>query len=176
MLCRSPINEGGEWSAINSGVMLIRRSPEVIGLFEAALATDFELVRKWWTPGEHGPVMIEGGDQERLLYQIEQQGLAPLVEFHDAERFNARVYHFTEAADQHFVCHMASHRTKEDPIGLMRSRFGLNQYLLKGAGPDHRWSMFSDPIGVLPHARTPLRAKARKLAARGVRRVLPRTA
>lgn len=130
-VCHSPVNPTGGWSRINSGVMLIRAGRPARDLFGAALDTPFDDVRVWWDEDVHGNVCIDGGDQERLLFQIDRLGLEAQVAFHPAEAFNARVYHFTERADQHFTCHAASHTYKPAVLAEMRRRFPqLDQYLL----------------------------------------------
>lgn len=160
-ICRSPVRSDHEWSAINSGVMLIRRSHRSLALFKAVLATDFEVVRNWWDSAAHGPVMVEGGDQERLLYQIEAGCSGASVSFHPAEDFNARIYQFTRP-DEHFICHLASHHRKDEGLDEARRLFGLDQYLLPPGevGDTFAQSFFSSATGSFGPGRTPRLKKA----------------
>lgn len=162
-VCHSPVNPAGGWSRINSGVMLIRAGEQARLLFRAALVTSFEDVRAWWEEDVHGSVCVDGGDQERILFQIDRLDLDDEVSWFPAEEFNARVYHFTDAPDQHFVCHAASHTWKPEVLTLMRDRFpSLDQYLLPEGTSTAGSGMFESETGVVgswPRPQLPLRAR-----------------
>jgi hypothetical protein len=161
VFCRSPVNPTGEWSAINAGIYFVRNSASARALLEDVLATDMRAVEKWWNKEEHG-LFVGGGDQERLLYLFLTRDLVgKKVIILDYTAFNARAYHFSTRYNQHFICHLASHRNKQVPLNDMRQRFGLDRYLIPvNAGryeaAAFRYSVFaSDP-------RRPLMARAKR--------------
>lgn len=135
VICRSPTNPDGVWTAINSGVFFVRNTPAAIDIIRQAKNTKNEVVKSWWRPDECG-LFIEGGDQERLLYVFKTQGMiGSRVQIKDATEFNARIYQYRKNADEHFICHLASHKDKAIPLKMMREKFGLDEYLMPRPAP-----------------------------------------
>lgn len=151
VICRSPVNLQGIWSYINSGVVLIRNNQRALSVVEKALHLPMATVEAWWDREKHGH-FVAGGDQERLTYLfLTEPDLANAVSIHEHTAFNSRAYHFENAADELFVCHLASHRDKSIPQTDMMERFGLDIHLLPQADaaglPDSlKHSFFSKPL------------------------------
>lgn len=151
IICRSPVNLQGVWSYINSGVMLIRNCERALAVVEEALRLPMSTVEAWWDREKHGH-FVAGGDQERLTYLfLTDASLENAVSIHEHTDFNSRAYHFENAADDLFVCHLASHRDKSIPQADMMGRFGLDIHLLTEADaaalPDSlKSSFFSKPL------------------------------
>jgi hypothetical protein len=131
IFCRSPVNPKGQWSIINAGIYFIRNTPETIAVLEEVMAAPNDAVRDAWDADRHGMYTTDGSDQEKLVYVFEQKGMMDgKVKIMDYSAFNARHYHFERAFDDHFICHLASHKDKSVPMRDMQVRFQLNKYLM----------------------------------------------
>jgi hypothetical protein len=146
--------------------------PSARALIEEVLATDIGVVEAWWDEKEHG-LFVRGGDQERMLYLFLTRDLiGRKVIIHDHTAFNSRHYHFSSRYDEHFVCHLASHRDKQVPLNDMRQRFGLDRYLMpaKTSAREEaafRYSLFaSDPPPLLARVKRRLRSTVKSALGR----------
>lgn len=148
IFCRSPVSPKGQWSEINAGIYFVRNTPEAAAIMREVLDADNAAVREWWDADRFGMYTTDGSDQEKLLYVFDRRGmLGDRVKVLDHTVFNARPYHFTRTARDHFICHLASHADKYVPYRDMQRRFGLDRYLMEpGAAGDlagFRWSVFT---------------------------------
>jgi len=147
---RSPVNPQGMWSAINSGIMWLRRDPAIIDLMEEVLETDIDQVRAWWNPDTNGNLFVDDGDQERIQYLLVQKNWGARAALHDPLVFNSRPYHLKDRVDELFICHLASARDKVQGVAEIRQRFGLDEFgLPPGALDDpasYRFSLFASMI------------------------------
>ena len=166
IFCRSPVNPKGQWTVINAGIYFVRNSASARALLEELLVTDMRVVEKWWNEKEHG-MFIPDGDQERFVYLFLSRGMVGTkVIILDYTAFNARPYHFKSRYDEHFICHLASHRDKAIPLNDMRTRFGLDRYLMPEKSDAYtdtvfRYSVFASDPPVPPQASLWARAKRR---------------
>lgn len=165
VICRSPVNLEGKWSAINSGLFFVRNTPRAATFLRDVLAQPMAEVEAWWDESIHG--IFVNSDQERMLYLFEQRGMiGSQVIIHDHTAFNSRAYHFTKSPDQLFVCHLASHRDKSIPLTDMRERFGLSAALTT----DVDLTPYRYGVGMLPPPTGPSIKTAAKALLRAIKR------
>ncbi|BCJ91931.1 hypothetical protein IZ6_26660 [Terrihabitans soli] len=164
IFCRSPVNQKGLWTLINAGIYFVKNTPSAIALLEDVLSVDKNLVRDEWNFEKYGHYVHAGSDQARFTYLFATRGMiGTTVHILDHTAFNARVYNFTKAHNEHFICHLAASQNKYVQLQEMRNRFDLDKYMLpvdSGLYDPHlfRASLFSDdpqpppakkPIGLL---------------------------
>ncbi|MDX6806964.1 putative nucleotide-diphospho-sugar transferase [Terrihabitans rhizophilus] len=156
IFCRSPVNLKGQWSYINAGLYFVRNTPRAIEVLEDVLSADGKAVRDWWDADRFGMYTTLNSDQEAFVYVLERRGMlnTSAVAILDHLAFNARPYHFTKRHDENFICHLASHTDKYVPWADMRSRFGLDRYLLPQgalqAADDFRYSVAAQDLKPKP--------------------------
>jgi hypothetical protein len=148
VFCNSPVNEKGQWTQLNSGVFFVRNTPRAHALMDEVFHTDLAEVRAWWRDKELG--MFTNGDQDKFVYTFARYGLIGTgVRVLEYSECNSRIYEFTQAADQHFICHFCGVDEKMEAIGKFRKRFDLDAYLLPNGKVQYpesiRRSMFYVP-------------------------------
>lgn len=153
IICKSPLNPHGNWSAINSGLFFIRNTPAALDIIKATRDVSHEAVREWGSAELHGVAYRQGGDQLRLLYVLTHRGLLDTaVRICDAEAFNARPYQFATSPEDHFVCHLANNQDKLAELVTTRRKFAMNEFLLPNASDlsGYRWSVFFNYASGVP--------------------------
>jgi len=165
------VRPGGQWTRINTGVMLVRSCREAVELFERCLATDINVVRQWWDPEQHG--MFTASDQDTLLREHLTAPDKGYVDIVPHLELNAREYHFSQQLDEHFVCHFPGLPDKMTAIRKFGHRFGVGPTLvpaqiLREHGLDEQGAE-----RLLP-AQTRLRDRIRGRLARVAKRLMPR--
>lgn len=70
VVAEGPVEPTGIWSAINSGVMLLRRDPRTTLLLDRAQGTDVDSLRDTWDFEADG--LFSGGDQDALWHTIKE--------------------------------------------------------------------------------------------------------
>ena len=148
VFCNSPVNAKGGWTQLNSGVFFVRNTPRARELMNEVFNADLETVRAWWRETELG--MFTNGDQDKFVYTFARHGLVGTgVRIIDHSECNSRIHDFTEAGDQHFICHFCGVDEKMDAIRKFRKRFDLDPYLLPNGKTQYpgaiRRSMFYVP-------------------------------
>jgi len=132
VFCASPVNPEGGWTWMSSGQLLVRNSPEMLGLLDAVEATDLAAVRRWWQPDRYG--LFTAGDQDAFVYQLARDDSPWAGRFSrlDWPAFNARPYHYRRELDEQFICHFAvpGGRSKLELVDDFARRMGTTRALV----------------------------------------------
>ena len=135
VICASPINPEGGWTYVSFGQFLIRRTPAMVDLLRATLATDLEVVRRWWEPDRYG--IFTNTDQDALVYQLARDDAPWAGRWRrlDWQAFNSRPYHYRKRLDEHFLCHFVVpwEHTKMGLIREFAERLGTTTALVAPA-------------------------------------------
>lgn len=130
VFCASPVNPMGGWTTVSSGNFFIRGSALGHKLIAQALATDLQVVEKWWDEQALG--MFTNGDQDALVYLIKTDPeFEAATRILDYERFNTRPYHFGSDLS-HFLVHFTHlpGTTKEVQMREFAEKHGLDDFFL----------------------------------------------
>jgi hypothetical protein len=135
VMCASPVNPEGGWTFLSFGQFLIRRTPAMLELVDAVIATDLETVRDWWDPERYG--IFTNTDQDALVFQLARDD-APWAERWRRlawQEFNSRPYHYERWLDEHVLCHFVvpGGRPKMDLVHEFAKRMGTTTALVDAA-------------------------------------------
>lgn len=135
VLCASPVNPEGGWTFVSFGQFLVRRTPAMVALLDAVLATDLETVRGWWDPERHG--LFTNTDQDALVYQLHRDDAPWAGRWRRLgwKAFNSRPYHYEHRLDEHVLCHFVvpGERSKMELIREFAKRLGTTTALVDPA-------------------------------------------
>ena len=71
--CRSPVNARGQWTFLNSGVLLLRSCPLAHDFLARTRSTSLASVRRAWREDRYG--MFTNGDQDVIIHLLHEMGL-----------------------------------------------------------------------------------------------------
>lgn len=148
VFCDSPVNEKGEWTILNSGVILIKNTLFSKQFFLNVANTPVTEVESWWDREQYG--LFTNGDQDCIVYQcVKNDLLGTKVKIIPHKDLNARIYHFRSTAKDCFLCHLAGVDDKRHSVRELKKKFHLSDCLTPKEYYDdvrnsYAYSMFSD--------------------------------
>ena len=126
--CRSPVNARGQWTFLNSGVLLLRSCPLAHDFLARTRSTSLASVRRAWREDRYG--MFTNGDQDVIIHLLHEMDLLGATELSDCRAFNARPQHYTGSLHDHLICHFAGAADKHRAIRSFAARFAIDETLV----------------------------------------------
>ena len=137
VIAEGPLEPNGFWSVVNTGVMCLKNTPEVIDLLESMDDRHLDEVREWWDEDRHGT--FTGGDQDILVWWMETRRHTDLVRIVGHRELNSRGHYYDTSLSDAFVMHFCGYPDKKIGVVAFAERFGIGQELV----PEHLLDRFS---------------------------------
>lgn len=129
--CDDELN--GAWAAYNTGVFALRNVPEAHELLEFMSTAPMDEIEARWNHRDWG--MFTGGDQDALVWFMETRQRLGAIHWVDPLAWNARPWHYRDAAHEPPVCHFPGHPDKTLAISEMARRRGTDASLVRPRVP-----------------------------------------
>lgn len=129
-IANSPRYSDTQWTAVNSGVMLLKNSLKTRQFLDDCLQQDRAAVKAGWDAATYG--LYTGGEQDvitHLLY-TDSRYKRRFAQIVDYQVCNARPADYTKKASQYFIVHFAGVPERDTAIDKFATRFGLTPALL----------------------------------------------
>ena len=128
VIADGPLEPNGFWSIVNTGVMCLKRSPEVFELLDLMDDGHLAKAREWWDGQRHGT--FTGGDQDLFVWWMETKGHRDRVEIVDHRQLNSRGHYYDDSLSDAFVMHFCGYPDKKIGVVAFADRFGIGQELV----------------------------------------------
>lgn len=129
MLADGRVRPGGAFTMANSGVMLIRNTPECLAFLRRCLEIDDGLVKNRWDPERYG-MFTNNSDQDAIIYLLSEELDPKHFAILPNARLNSRPYHYDEKLSEHFVVHFPGVPDKVNAVRRFGERFGVGLTLI----------------------------------------------
>lgn len=129
VVSEGPVEEGGVWSRINTGVMLVRNDPRSWKLLTESRAIDLGTVRDWWSDERDG--IFTTGDQDAIWWTL--RNYQELNDGHTIvghRLLNSRPQHYGASLADATIVHFPGPGDKDLRIANFGHRFGMGQSLV----------------------------------------------
>ena len=126
----------GAWAAYNSGVFALRNTADARTLLESLRDAPMAAIETWWDESRLG--VFTHGDQDALVWFMEERGQPGAIHWADPMRWNARPWHYLGRIDALPVCHFPGHPDKTLAIADFARRMGTDETLVRPAGSGRR--------------------------------------
>jgi hypothetical protein len=140
VIADGPVEPNGFWSVVNTGVMCLKRSPEVTELLEMMDDEHLDRVRDWWQEDQHGT--FTGGDQDLFVWWMQDRGHQDRVMIVDHRELNSRAHFYGDSLSDAFVMQFCGYPDKKIGVVDFAARFGIGQELV----PDELLDRFSSKV------------------------------
>ncbi|GAB3018503.1 hypothetical protein GCM10011376_00460 [Nocardioides flavus (ex Wang et al. 2016)] len=128
VIAEGPLEPNGFWSVANTGVMCLKRSPEVFDLLSVMDDSHLEFARDWWDDERHGT--FTGGDQDLFVWWMETRGHRDRVRIVEHHALNSRGHYYEDSLSDAFVMHFCGYPDKKIGVVAFAERFGIGQELV----------------------------------------------
>lgn len=129
VVSEGPVEEGGVWSRINTGVMLVRNDPRSWKLLAKSRTIDLDTVRDWWSDERDG--IFTSGDQDTIWWTLRNN--QELNEGHTIvghRQLNSRAQHYGASLADATIVHFPGPGDKDLRIATFGQRFEMGQSLI----------------------------------------------
>ena len=137
VIAEGPLEPNGFWSVVNTGVMCLKNTPEVLDLLDSMDDRHLDEVREWWDEDRHGT--FTGGDQDILVWWMETRGHTDRVRIVGHRELNSRGHYYDTSLSDAFVMHFCGYPDKKIGVVAFAERFDIGQELV----PAHLLDRFS---------------------------------
>ncbi len=119
----------GLWSYVNSGVFMVKNSPEGAALVQSVLDADPEEVTKWWDPVRYG-MFTSGHDQDLLTWALVDGGFEASTLWVDHRELNSRYHYYRTSLNEAFICHFCGFPDKKMGVVAFANHFEIGHELV----------------------------------------------
>ncbi len=132
VIAEGPTEPSGVWSAINTGVMVLRNDKRTRNVFEAARNISIDDLRPAWDSETDG--LFTSGDQDAIWATIKADDqIRAGLEVVSHRRLNSRPHLYGANLDDAFAVHFCGPGDKRAHVARFAAQFGLGQELVPSA-------------------------------------------
>ncbi|KRE97318.1 hypothetical protein ASG76_00890 [Nocardioides sp. Soil774] len=132
VIAEGPTEPSGVWSAINTGVMVLRNDERTRTVLDTARSADIDDLRSAWDSTADG--LFTSGDQDAIWATVKgQPSIREHLEVVSHERLNSRPHLYDGGLDSALAVHFCGPGDKRANVARFAERFGLGHELVPTA-------------------------------------------
>lgn len=132
VLAEGPVEPSGVWSAVNTGVMVLRNDDRTRTVLDAARNMSIDELRTTWDSAADG--LFTSGDQDAIWATIKaDRVIRDGLEVVGHERLNSRPHLYGDHLDDALAVHFCGPGDKRANVARFAERFGLGHELVPAA-------------------------------------------
>ena len=129
VIAEGPVEPSGVWSAINTGVMVLRNDARTRAVLDAARSMDIDELRLAWDSQSDG--LFTSGDQDAVWATVKDDPeLRGGLEVVSHDRLNSRPHLYRRDLDDALAVHFCGPGDKRANVARFAARFGMGQELV----------------------------------------------